>query len=353
MSRAAALQRLARALASLSDPALDRLAAAADLSPATLRLSLDRSLEGWRRDPGVLDAAPPPSARHPLVVVTPADTPAPLLNATACALVLGRELSVRPSSRRRAFAEEWRAFLGEAFPDAVGFTIVEEMGAHAGARVIAYGSDDTMGAIARIIEAESFVAHGDRFSVACLAGMHGGQEESAIAGLVRDIVPWDGQGCLTPLLVGVSPDGMENVGRLIAERMAAAETLYPRTLPPPEVGAALHESRAACRARGGRVLASPRGTAWTVLMECAPRAEATPGWRSVRLVPVEGPAAFRKLLEPVWPHVEAVGLPGTLGQDCAEHDLFEGRIEVLGWLQSPSFARRQSGNPSLLELLAD
>lgn len=340
----------------LPDQSMATLADAAGMAASTFRASLMASIAGWRRDPEATSAARGRGAgRPPIVVVTPSDTPAPLLNATAAAILTGRALYLRPSRQGRRFAEAWAALFPGDTRALIRILDPEEKVSGATAGTIAYGADETMEVLAAACGEEPFHPHGDRFSIALLDP----GAPCDVEDLVRPLVPWDGRGCLTPRLVGVLTgerggrerhDFVLQTARRLASALRDAERIAPRSRPPDGLCLALHETFAECRIRGGVVLGPERGTAWSVLVEPAPVLETTPGWRTVRVVPLASAAEFRAFMEPAWSRVEAVGV-GATGWGFAS-TLYAEKAEPLGMMQSPSLARRQSGQPSLLELLA-
>lgn len=349
----------------------------AGYSSAAFAESLRRTIAGWRRDPAIVEAAVGTGrGLPPAAILVPSDTPAPLLNALAAAAVTGRALVVRPSSARLAFVEALiHRVAGSSGMEGVSWAPGRDVAdlARTCSLVLAYGGDETMRHVAATAGTARVALHGDRVSVAIVR--IGGPEDArdAAQAIARDIVPWDGNGCLTPRILAVCgvegrSGGMEAEGgaaaqllaEAIADRLAECEERMPRARPPESVSLAIHGERAACRARGGCVLAPRTGTSWSVLREREAAVQDTSGWRTVRILPVRDPDEFRDRLRKDWPRIEAVGAwpvqgpergPGTVPDEAKA--LFGDRVEPLGWMQSPSLARRQSGNASLLELLAD
>lgn len=347
----------------------NRLSSAIHLHPQTWSRSLTSSLEGWRRDPDRLadaeETLKAPALRGALpsiLVITPSDTPAPLLNATIASCALDRPIVLRPSHQHRVFASLWLDRLNQATPAPI--RLDDAACPKDFQRVIAYGADETMANLSKESANGAFHGHGERTSLAYVECEDAGESARiAVLAAIRDIVVWDGRGCLTPSTVFVAGDAA-SFADVLARMLQDAERESPRELPPPGVSLALHAARSDCKMRGGRVLGSPQSTAWTVLHEPAAAPDeaaaahdavlgAALGWRLVRVKSILSWEAFRTAWTPNASRIESIGLA------IADERILAARLnelgprgEILGRMQSPSLARSQSGQPSLLELLS-
>ena len=144
--------------------------------------------------------------------------------------------------------------------------------------VIAYGSDAAVGALSRRLPPEvRWIGHGARTAAGVIA-----REEAAprkldrIADrLARDVMEYDGRGCLSLTTVFVE-EGGRMTARQVAERLAGALARASEELPPGrpdrDAAAVTQTWRGRMRARelahrGGCAFGSERGLAWTVFYD--------------------------------------------------------------------------------------
>lgn len=116
--------------------------------------------------------------------------------AIAWALACSADVVVRPSRRDPVLAE----LLHEAAPDL--FRLVSDIEPRAGDHVHAYGSDETMSALADALpEGVRLWAHGSGLGAGLV--LRRGQEQQCAAGFARDTVLFEQRGCLSPRVIAL------------------------------------------------------------------------------------------------------------------------------------------------------
>ena len=319
----------------LGRAARQRLVAATGLSAAGVSLALSQHLE---TDPSEADlrallaAFEPAEACH---VVLSANVCTAPLRALACALAVAPRVSLKPSRRDPVMAE----LLVEALRDdeCCEVTLVKRLAAAAGEVVHAYGSDDSMQALRQgMADGVHFVGHGTGFGVAVVAG---GELVAAAEQLARDVVPFDGRGCLSPRLVlvaGAGPMSAAARAGAFAQRLHQALTRAGASVP---AGPLTPDERAA-RAHYGQLMAAIghcyRGRYHMVACDEAPAAIALPPPGRALLVVACRLEQAAVLLAPWRRYVTALGADG----DSALRDVVVGccpgaRQSKLGWMQRP------------------
>ena len=195
--------------------------------------------------------------------------------------------------------------------------------------VIAYGSDASVDAVRRVAPAGTpLIAHPHRIGVALVAREALARAGPALAeAAARDVSVFDQQGCVAPHAIYVEADAA--AAAVFAERLAAAMQTIADEWPRRDVSAAeaarIHETRAAMEFRGARVWSSPRGTAWTVILDTDPALTPSPLNRVVFVKPVADLAAALDALAPRRAWLQSVGL-------AADAPRFEALAERLGGL---------------------
>jgi len=146
--------------------------------------------------------------------------------AIAIGLAASDTVRVRPSRREPEMAE----LLLAGAPGA--FQIVSELSPHAGDRLWAYGSDETLDEVAVTLPpGVAFHAHGSGFGVGVIDGS---VTDTAVSELLprlaEDIALFDQRGCLSPrvLLVSGGPDAARDVARALSLELEQLETRIPR-----------------------------------------------------------------------------------------------------------------------------
>jgi hypothetical protein len=180
--------------------------------------------------------------------------------------------------------------------------------------VIAYGSDETVGNIrSRVPPEVRFIAYPNRVGVALIA--RSALSESTARDLAHsaalDVVTFDQQGCVSPHTIYVERGGRVeplDFARALAAALAELSVEIPRGVMAPAESSLIHQARAQAEVRGATVLASQRGTDWTVIVEEAIEFEPSPLNRLIHVVPVDRLADALRPLRPVGKHLQTVAI---------------------------------------------
>ncbi len=240
-TRRARLEPLFEAARSLADAttergrrARERLVASTGLSLQGVNFALQRCLE----------TAPEAGEIAKLIGSTPRAQVAHVLlsanvfvaahRAIAIALAASAQVRVRTSRREPEMVQ----LLLAGAPGS--FQVVTELSPHAGDRLWAYGSDETMSEVAATLPAGvALHAHGSGFGVAVLDSAPSDSELSPLLGkLAEDIALFDQRGCLSPrvVLVNAAPEAARALAGALALELEKLEQRVPRgTLTPPEL----------------------------------------------------------------------------------------------------------------------
>lgn len=256
------------AIEALLDPESDErrallpaLLATARLSPEGLVEALDVVLGGVGEQPARARAAQLPSTeeRAPIGVVLAANLPALAVETVLPALLLGRPLLLRSSTREPLFAPALVAALAAREP-ALGTAFAALAWPHARSdltraafgpmeRVIGYGAADSTEALSRAY-GERFHARGPKASVALVAGVH--DPLVAARRIARDVALVDQRGCLSVQAVWTTGDARE-----LAQALAWALAIEARRLPPgpiePATAVAVQQLRGAAALSGALI----------------------------------------------------------------------------------------------------
>jgi hypothetical protein len=180
--------------------------------------------------------------------------------------------------------------------------------------VIAYGSDETVGRIrGRVPPEVHFLGYPNRVGVALIS--RNALSEASAPDLARrvglDVVTFDQQGCVSPHTAYVERGGridpME-FARALASALAELSVEIPRGVMAPAESSLIHQARAQAEVRGATVLASPRGTDWTVIVEDSAEFEPSPLNRLIRVAPVDRLADALEALRRVGRHLQTVAI---------------------------------------------
>ena len=180
--------------------------------------------------------------------------------------------------------------------------------------VIAYGGDEAVSAIAcRVPASVRFIGYPNRVGATLIA--RGALERADVQSLAHaaalDVVTFDQQGCVSPHTVYVEKGGEVEPLEFATELASALETLsveVPRGTMAPGESALIHQLRAQAEMRGATVLASERGTEWTVIVEERIEFEPSPLNRVIQVQPVNDLADALAALEGVGAHLQTVAL---------------------------------------------
>jgi len=352
---------------------------ATGFTPATLREGLERALALYsaaalealvERELGALGKGRLASGFDVTSVLLGGGVPLPVLPALLGPLVLGSPVLARTSSHdpvtARVFAEalaeedaELAASLAVvSFPSDDDAALAELLAVPC---TVAFGSDETMAALAPRLRGERFVRHGHRLSVAVLgaATQEGAPLAEAAAALALDVALWDQQGCLSPVALYVlgAERVPEPVFAALAEAFAAAAVRWPRgrALPDATARFGVESDTAELRAAAGAEVRVVRGRDFTLVAEPDAAFRGSPLGRFLRIHPAPDPAELFAALAPLGPKLAAVGvaglgsLAGRLEPELA--GLGAARVCPLGQLQTPPLAWPHDQPGVLLPLL--
>lgn len=253
------------AIEALLDPESDErrallpaLLETARLSPEGLVEALDVVLGGVGEEPARALAAqlPPTAERAPIGVVLAANVPALAVETLLPALLVGRPLLIRSSTREPLFAPALvdalaarEPALGDAFAalawphERTDLTLAAFASME---RVIGYGAADSTASLARTV-GERFRARGPKASVALVAGVH--DPLVAARRIARDVALVDQRGCLSVQAIWTTGDARE-----LAQALAWALAIEARRLPPgpiePAAAVAVQQLRGAAAMTG-------------------------------------------------------------------------------------------------------
>ncbi len=379
------------------DTAGRRIAATTPYSEAMVRAGITRLLEGCRKDglftlleaelgdPEVLDGfRPRPGARGSHRALGPALTThifsgnvpgLPAVSLVHGLLVKSANLGkpaadepIFPALFIRSIASvDFRLAASVAIlPWTGGDAAVETAAFAASEAVIAYGSDDSIESVrSRVPPGVRFVGHGHRLSLAVIGreAMEPGGVASLAERVAHDVSLFDQQGCVSPHVVYVEGGGgvpPEAFAEGLAAAMAAFERRMPRGRLTIEEGSAIRLARAEAELRelrGDRVrlLASPGGTAWTVIYE--EDAAFVPSClnRVVRVKALADLGDLPALLRPISRYLQTVGAAMSPERRNRLADLLAPlgvcRICPIGEMPHPPLHWHHDGGFSLLPLL--
>ncbi len=229
----------ARAIANPASPfgrrARERLISSTGLSAQGVNFALERCLECRPSEAeltALIDSTAPSAEAH---VLLSANVFIAAHRALALALASAPTVTVRPSRREPEMAE----LLLEGAPHS--FQLKPELSPAAGDQLWAYGSDDTLRALAeRLPPGVVLHAHGSGFGIAVLDGQPSDNELAGILPkLAEEIALFDQRGCLSPrvLLLMGSPEFAREVAQALAVELSALETRIPRGILDPQEAA--------------------------------------------------------------------------------------------------------------------
>ena len=180
--------------------------------------------------------------------------------------------------------------------------------------VIAYGGDETVSGIGcRVPASARFIGYPNRVGATLISGsaLNSADVLSLARAAALDVVTFDQQGCVSPHTVYVEKGGEVEPLEFASELASALETLsveIPRGTMAPGESALIHQLRAQAEMRGATVLASERGTEWTVIVEDRIEFQPSPLNRVIQVQPVNDLADALSALERVGPHLQTVAL---------------------------------------------
>lgn len=318
----AASRKLQRAAAT-DAPWVGELARVTGLGAAGVRLGLSH-LETEATEADLASLLANAGSTTCVHVILSANVFVAVVRALALARAASSRVVLRPSKREPLFARLLVAALADA-----SVTVTEELdlGAIASGEVHVYGRDETIADVRAAVGAAVRVrGHGAGMGVA-VVGVRDGLESAAKA-LVRDVVPFDQRGCLSPRVAVILGDvrRARRFARHVHDALIEAERVTPRgALDAHEsealtwyretvsFGGELHEGDAHVVGTSDRLLVPPPG-------------------RHLHVVHVEDTIALKEALGPVAAAVAAVGIDDlSLTMALPAH----ARVSPLGRMQRP------------------
>lgn len=247
------------------------------------------------------------------------------LRALVLPLLSGASVALRPSRRQSAVATLLReAMAAEGLPvwawSGVGSEPVN--------RVVAYGRDETLDAIAAALPPKvDFAGYGHGYGVAVVAAADA--HDAAAEAVALDVALHDQRGCLSPQAVLVEGDAEAFATRVQRALDALAEPLPKGTEGAGEAAAGMQWAGVEA-ALGATVT---RGVGGVVAARGEGALRGSPGGRVVLVRGVEGMAAARALLGPHAEHLSTVG--ASAGARGWAPSGYRGRTVALGTMQDP------------------
>lgn len=227
-------------------------------------------------------------------------------------------------------------------------------------KVVVYGGEAAVRAVReRVPGGVDLIPYGPKLGVgvALPDALEGEGAERAAAALARDVLAYEGRGCVTPRLVFACGAGSAGA-RPFAERLAAAlageAPRIPRPRPSAEEALAIRALRARYEFGVGAVWGSEPDLSWTVALG-DPRPD---DWgllpRVVTVVPIPGIPELERLLGSLRGKLQAIGYAGERGRAeladaCAR--LGAARLAPFGDLAWPPADWHHDGRPQLQPLL--
>lgn len=222
--------------------------------------------------------------------------------------------------------------------------------------VIAFGSDATIATLrARTPAGTPFHGYGHRLSIALL--LQGADEAAAAAGLARDVLLYDQQGCLSASMLFVEGDVPE--AARFGERLARAledQAVRWRLGPRDTEGCARVRvvRETALFAPNAHVWGDP-GYRWSVVLAPGTRPEPHGGECVVPIYPFTEMADLDRLLRPLRGALQGAAVAGPSSRMPAAAEILAragvSRICAPGALQVPSFAWHHNGSSIVRHLL--
>ncbi len=198
--------------------------------------------------------------------------------------------------------------------------------------VIVYGSDETVSDIGcRVPPAVRFVGYPNRVGAALISrsALRPDAAGELARAAARDVVVFDQQGCVSPHTIYVEKGGAVEPLQFANHLAAALDELsreIPRGVMTPGESALIHQLRAHAEVRGATILASERGTEWTVIVEERLEFEASPLNRVIQIRAVEDLSDAVAALQRVGPHLQTVALAGSPDEERG----LAGRLGAVG-----------------------
>jgi hypothetical protein len=224
--------------------------------------------------------------------------------------------------------------------------------------VVAFGTDATLERIAASLSAETrFIGYGTRASAGYVSRAALADESSAreiATGAARDLLLYDGEGCLSLHALFVERGGAVAVarfGELLAEAIAQAAKVFPP---------GRRDAAGAARVAAARDLAAFRGTASysdpqaSYLLSCDPPLDEPPLFlpRTLGMHGIDGPQDARAYLRRHGVRLEALAIAGPAPARLdAARALGIARVARFGEMQRPALGVFHGGRPRIAEFV--
>ncbi len=199
--------------------------------------------------------------------------------------------------------------------------------------IVAFGSDESMDAIAQSHRDVPIAQYGHRFSLAWVTG----DPQVAARALAVDIARYDTRGCMAPVAIFCTGDGIA-LGEALGEAMQETEHRWPRGTIDPALGPEWRRRLGLARVLGHTWV----GAQWAVNVTPAEHFSPLALPRMGTIHPIKDENSLRQHLAPWTPWLS------TLGTD-AKGVTIDGihRVCPLGWMQAPPIPRNHDGRPML------
>ncbi len=273
---------------------------------------IDRAMAGWALDAACEMATPATIDARSLerryagerVAVLLGDTvPVAPLRAVLLPFLWGATaVRIRPPRRAPRFTRallnamrECAPALDAALHDESGPDFVAGLAGHRVDRLVAFGADDTLAALASSTPVGvTLEAHGHGFGIAVLSSRALEDPRTADA-LARDIAAFEQRGCLSPQCVFVHEEDALPAARALDAALARAGRTWPQAAPSPHEAVAARTWLGAVGAAARDVL---RGEAHAVAVLDQTRFAASPGRRHMAVAPFVETSSIARVLAP-------------------------------------------------------
>lgn len=261
-----------------------------------------------------------------------------------------------------SLGEELDEFAGAAAARAWDGAAASETELRGAGAVVAFGSDETLAAIARLVAPPvRFIGFGSKASVGYVGreALAGDAAARALAdAAARDVVLYDGEGCLSLHALFVERGGAIEPAAFAAALAKAVERAaveFPPSSPDTARSARVAAARdlAAFRAATGSGAVFSDAAASYLVTYDPPESE-PPGFlpRAIAVRPVDGPSGAAAYLQRHRVPLEALAA-APVRPDVAAMAVQRGaaRIAAFGTLQAPPLGNRHGGRPRIAEFV--
>ncbi len=276
-------------------------------------------------------------------------------------LLLGVPVLAKVSSKESLFPAMLLATLREsdsrlgASLDLVAFaggdTALEAAFVERAEAVSAYGSDETIAALALRLGTKPLIAHGHGVSVAyCDAeALDAGAIDETIQRLALDISAYDQRGCLSPQLVYV--EETEQTSALSFARRLCEQGLGPMSLSLPRGALPIASGAVQAQWRGVAAVEGTllRGDTYAVAVRRSHPIRWSPGYRNVTLSPVCGIDDALRAMNAIGPGLKCIGASrdsiSALRERLPQSRSPSAYVCALGEMQIPALDAPADGRP--------